>query len=294
MTPSKLRPLGIGEIMDGAFALYRKHFGALVLVALVCGIPSALANLVPQDGLGIVLMLALMFVGSLAGTVGFAGLTWMCAELVLGRPATVKEALALGARNLLRVLISFLGVGLAVMLPLVGLGLAMMAVGWALGPFEGAAAVVAGFLAVLAPLTLASYLIVRYFAVYQVIVLERDRHFLKRSAVLARGAFWKISVVWTLGLMIVAVPWTVIGAGFLGVAFQSAGEGGEMAMREAFAQLAIVSAVLFWLVSALTTPFLTALGVVLYFDQRVRKDGLDVALAMQGLDVPPPGKTIAA
>ena len=33
MTPPMLRPLSVGEILDTAFSLYRRHFGALATVA---------------------------------------------------------------------------------------------------------------------------------------------------------------------------------------------------------------------------------------------------------------------
>ena len=42
MTPPMLRPLTVGEILDTSFSLYRRHFGALATVALVCtGIPRS-------------------------------------------------------------------------------------------------------------------------------------------------------------------------------------------------------------------------------------------------------------
>ena len=46
-----LRPLSVGEILDTAFSLYRRHFGALATVSLVCtGLPLVLRLFVEASG----------------------------------------------------------------------------------------------------------------------------------------------------------------------------------------------------------------------------------------------------
>ena len=51
MTPPILRPLTVGEILDTSFALYRRHFGALATVSLICtGLPLILRLFVEASG----------------------------------------------------------------------------------------------------------------------------------------------------------------------------------------------------------------------------------------------------
>jgi hypothetical protein len=46
-----LRPLSVGEILDTSFSLYRRHFGALATVSLVCtGLPLVLRLFVEASG----------------------------------------------------------------------------------------------------------------------------------------------------------------------------------------------------------------------------------------------------
>ena len=51
MTPPNLRPLSVGEILDTSFSLYRRHFGALATVSLICtGLPLVLRLFVEAAG----------------------------------------------------------------------------------------------------------------------------------------------------------------------------------------------------------------------------------------------------
>jgi len=291
MTKSGLRPLSIGEILDGAFTLYREHFGLLVLTTALCGLPALVADFALPE-------LVSAIVGLLGGLVTYAALTWMAAEIVLGRRPDMGTAIGFGVRSAPRIVASTMCVGLVMVLAMGGAGLVGAGIGLLGGGSESGrvvTAVAGGFVA----LCLLSYLFVRYFAVYQVVVLERERHFLKRSALLARGAFWKISTVWTVGALVVSLPWMLVlfGAGF-GVGMSGGLEGGELDPETTQAALVLVALIpiVTWLMSALTSPFTSALGVLLYLDQRVRKDGLDVELAVTGLEVHPAGrgKSLAA
>jgi hypothetical protein len=292
MTKSGLRPLSIGEILDGTFTLYRGHFGALVLVAASCGLPGLVADLaLPTPVAGLIAFLG--------GVVSYVALTWMAAEIVFGREVQTGSAISFGVRNAIRVVACMIGLGLVMML----------AVGFAGGLAAGAVTLLytgepeAGRIWMMVAAgtvggIVFSYLFVRYFAVYQIVVLEGEKHFqrlLKRSALLARGAFWKISTVWTLGWIVVSLPWMLVGAG---AAFTAASGGGLDAaqLQATDGLLPAVMSALGWLVTALTAPFTAALGVLLYLDQRVRKDGLDVELVVAGIEggAAGPGKSRAA
>ncbi|HVL18104.1 MAG TPA: hypothetical protein VM387_08905, partial [Gemmatimonadales bacterium] len=46
-----LRPLSVGEILDVSFQLYRRHFAALAMVALICsGLPVLLSLFIEASG----------------------------------------------------------------------------------------------------------------------------------------------------------------------------------------------------------------------------------------------------
>jgi len=291
MTKSGLRPLSIGEILDGTFTLYREHFGVLVLTAAVCGLPALVVDFALPE-------IVAMIVGIAGGIVTYAALTWMAAEIVLGRRVDMGAAIGFGVRNAPRIVVSMLCLGLVMMLAMGGGGALVAGLVAATAPLGDGAriggAIVGGVLVAL----LASYVLVRYFAVYQIVVLEKERHFLKRSALLAQGAMWKIGIVWTVGSLVVSLPWMLVG---FGAAFSAGfgagleGETADFAATDAALVLMAVIPILTWLMNALTVPFTSALGVLLYLDQRVRKDGLDVELAVSGLEVRRPGgKPLAA
>jgi hypothetical protein len=150
-----------------------------------------------------------------------------------------------------------------------------------LGSMGGAAAVVGGFLMFV--LIFAAYLgiIGLLFAVAPAVIVERagPLEALERSVTLARGALGRV-----IGLMLVTILIT-----YLPVM-------GVMAVTGGFAQLAnpeavpsgaqfITQQVLSMGVGILTTPFMVAVIVLLYFDRRVRTEALDVQMMTDSLAV---------
>jgi hypothetical protein len=102
---------------------------------------------------------------------------------------------------------------------------------------------------------------------------------LTRSFALTKTRWWQCFAVYYVGSMLtslVAVGLTAVLDGAIGAAV-----GGTTA-------LAIATGVSGALTSALTTPFLAAAIVVLYFDMRVRAEGFDIQVALQHMPPPPP------
>ncbi len=98
MNPPALRPLSAGEILDVSFQLYRRHFGALVTVALVCsGIP-VLFNVFIQASGGILanltLTLAYYVILAVLSSIATAATVFIVSESYLGRPLGPWEALS--------------------------------------------------------------------------------------------------------------------------------------------------------------------------------------------------------
>lgn len=93
-----LTPLTFGELLDGAFAIYRRQFRTLVFVAAVCYGPLQLVTLYAESAGGwaenpwtIPAVLLLWSIGSLIGT---GAIVRIVSDGYLMRDTTVPEALA--------------------------------------------------------------------------------------------------------------------------------------------------------------------------------------------------------
>jgi len=92
---------------------------------------------------------------------------------------------------------------------------------------------------------------------------------LARSWRLTTGSFWRLSVIYTVALIILIALELVIGsvAGFLAGALAH----GDLAVVTAFAEVIGI------ILGALVTPFYGALALAVLADLRVRKEGADLA-----------------
>lgn len=270
-----LRPLSIGEILDGAFALYRRHFVVMVATVAVLTAPGTLLQVeFPTVG-GLVM--------SIGTVIALVALTGQTSDALLGGQPELASGLMFGLRRTGAALMAIIVTSFMIILsalPFAGLA---WWVGLEMAPDRSGLSVLTYILLlaviVLAGVSVVSYLVLRWFAVMQIAVLEPTTHFMRRSAVLARGALWKISVVWLVGSLIVGVPNTLAGIG-QGVATVLNEDGSGTGLMAASLALA-------WVITALGTPFTAALLTLLYYDQRVRKDGLDVELAVSRAVAPP-------
>src|SRR5688572_897428 len=100
-----MRPLGLTEILDESFGLYRKRFGLLFGIALipnvVVGLLTAfmsvqMASTVPGDFTQLMVMLMfsmiLLLVAYLGAEVGNAAMTSAISEGILGRMSTLGSS----------------------------------------------------------------------------------------------------------------------------------------------------------------------------------------------------------
>ncbi|WP_406344221.1 hypothetical protein [Streptomyces sp. NBC_00648] len=299
-----LRPLGVGEILDGAVSTMRAHWrtvlGLTITVAVITQIADILVQryLLPDppeidpnatgteaidqafDSLRSSL-LSLLPIGVLAliGTLFVtAVLTVVISRSVLGRPVTLREAWAEARPRLLPLL------GLLVLLPLmagavVGIGILPGAL---IGSDAGAA--LAG-LGGLAAVVVVIWLLVQFSLAAPALMLERQGlvKSLRRSAKLVRGAWWRIFGITLLTLlltfivsMIIAIPFTVIGTlvddGSAGSLFS----GASSDFGWPFLIITGIGAVIG---SAITYPISAGVAALLYIDQRIRREALDLDLA---------------
>ena len=110
---------------------------------------------------------------------------------------------------------------------------------------------------------------------------------ISRSRELARGAWGRIFGIFVVSYIIIMIPSVLVGA-TTGVALAGAmlSSGDPEAATAAMGWFSAVNNVLSILLSALTTPFLTAALTVLYYDRRVRTEALDLEIATERLGVP--------
>jgi hypothetical protein len=91
------QPMSLGELLDGAFTLYRRHFTALVGVAAVCYGPFQLIRLYVEVGGGWREHLGLLFlsvlIGLVAGLIGSAAILKVVSDGYLGREPDARDAL---------------------------------------------------------------------------------------------------------------------------------------------------------------------------------------------------------
>jgi len=300
-----LRPMSVGEILDGAFRAIRANpkatFGLSLLIMGVTAVIEAAvialimnATLLPLLGQGAAdVGMQSLGTGLLASTVGalFAVLGVFVASIVLtallivsvsesvvGRVATIGQIWRAAKGQLWRlvgltVLLALLSfVGLMVLAAAVAILTALLIQVFDASPF---ALVPVIFVAYLGFLVAIAYFVVRFMLASPALMLERigPAAAIGRSWRLSRGHFWRI-----FGIMILATLIVVI----LSVAMLvpvSALTSLVPVGPDTLVVISIVMNVLQVLVSALTTPFMAAVVALTYIDVRMRKEGLDVALA---------------
>jgi hypothetical protein len=292
-----LRPLSLGDILDGAVKAVRHNPGAMIGLALLVNavflLPSALLSVLigtrladgvssdsPAASLTTLPASISVAVFSQLATLVLSGLlVHAVGEAVLGRKPSIGEVWRAARGRLLAVIGVNLLVG-AVTLVVAALLLTPGAV--LLAQRHVASGVSLLVLAALVVLVGACWVTVRTCMAGPAIVLERQTvpAALRRSFALTRGAFWR-----TLGILLLAgvIAWFVsslisapIGIAAV-VAVAGAGLDGD-ASTTGLSVLTVLNHVGSLLASAVTTPFVAAVTCLLYIDRRMRAEALDVVL----------------
>ncbi|WP_406008597.1 glycerophosphoryl diester phosphodiesterase membrane domain-containing protein [Streptomyces sp. NBC_00637] len=318
-----LRPLAVGEILDGAVATMRTYWrtvlGISLTVAVVTqvfvvllqglvldastdttalGDPSATADEqlgAMGDALrasGPVLLITL--IGTITAT---ALLTAVTSRAVLGKPVTLGEAWRDARPQVLKLFgLIFLLMLIAAATVLVCLlpGILVSAAG---NSDAGAALKAFG---ILASIVVVLGLLIRLSLASPALMLEKQsiKKALGRSAKLTRGSWWRVFGIQLLALiianivaMIVVVPFAVLGSAL--------SDGGISGMVDASNDYGwtylIVAGIGSVLGSMITFPISAGVTVLLYVDQRIRREALDLDLAraagLQGYGASAPGTT---
>ncbi|MDE2879899.1 hypothetical protein [Candidatus Palauibacter soopunensis] len=286
------RPLGFGEILDGAIQFYRRDFGLYFLIALVGSLPGyamGLAVGVPSTGvdssgnpafgdLGLEFAIllpaaAISWIATLAVAVA------ICARLE-GRSASLENAYrgvlrpfpSAAGGHLLALLIVFLGSALA-MIPVIVLG----GIGIAASGNAVVAAVFFGIVGLSAALAVLGLWFWTSFAIFPAVLMEgrTAAEAVRRSLKLSKGARLRILGIMLVVLIIRDGPSFGIFALFGGLEmFTSPATAGTVS-----AGVMALQNTLDLLFGSLITPFAVATLFLLYHDRRVRLEAADLETA---------------
>lgn len=282
----------LGEILDGSFNIYRRHFGLLMRLSIILvWLPTALAvylqvrfsgtpveflNMIEQYPLASIgfgfLALVIWTTGSLllkAGTIR------VISDSYLGQEPELGASLRFGVAKILPLLLVALSKGLLLALiylgGFIGVG-AMVLLGRLLGPAIGALMILAG---VVGLVWFVIWVACGYGVTTPIVVLEdlaSSFDAFSRSWTLTRGErrkiFNTVAVAWLLSQFL---PQLVVGgiSGILGAA-------GNTALQPFFVALAS-------LIGIVLAPILPCALTLLYYDLRVRREAFDLQILSEQL-----------
>jgi len=273
-----LHPMGVGEILDGALTMYRRHFGLFAKVGIVAmWLPTAMLIYVQLAG-GTEQHLFLFFVawviGQFAGLFLTAAAVRIISDSYLGRTAELGEALSLGASKIWPLLV--VGLGKFIILFLLGL---VLGVGASLTipalVSGGGTAAIFLFLAFLGGCWLLLFVMCGYAVTTPVVVLETlasSFDAFGRSWDLTRKFKFKIFAIWFVAFLMIYLPIIALGVlgGYFSITFPIIGH-----------VIQVVSAAL----PIVMYPIFSCILTLIYYDLRVRREAFDLQILGQQLGI---------
>jgi hypothetical protein len=272
--PAPIRPLGVAEILDGAVRLLRDNARAALTITVPFAVArAALAALLQYAAIRATTGQALTVIGGLLlgvvlGTVLTGLLAPLFSSALLGGRMTAGQAVRrVGGRAAWRLVV------LAV--------LVTVAEGAGLVAFGAGGVFLWGVWAVAAP----------------ALVLERTtvRAALSRSRRLVEGTFWRVWGIRALGWVLttvlgffVALPFELLAAYVSGAKLLD--PTGGVTHPAVYVTIVAVGSLLS---GAIVTPISSAVDVLLYTDLRMRKEGMDIVLALPPRPAPA-GQSVTA
>ncbi|MCX5343183.1 glycerophosphoryl diester phosphodiesterase membrane domain-containing protein [Streptomyces atratus] len=299
-----LRPLGVGEILDGAVSTMRAHWRTVLGITLTVSVIAQIAIILVQRYLlpepaaidpnatgsealrqtadsaqsSLVNSVPSLLITMIATLITTSVLTVVISRSVLGRPVTLSDAWAEARPRLAQLL------GLTLLLALISAAImtAGLLPGMLVGSAAGAGLIVIGLMAAF---VVVIWLMVRFCLASPALMLERQSitTSMRRSAKLVRGAWWRTFGILALtGLLtlvvsvIIAIPFSVIAMAMDGGGVGSFLTDGSTDFGWPFL---IVSGIGQVITATITYPLSAGVMALLYIDQRIRREALDIELA---------------
>ncbi|WP_035793389.1 DUF7544 domain-containing protein [Kitasatospora mediocidica] len=285
-----LRPLSVGEILDGSISTVRKYWRTVLGLSLVVAVLtnttlSAVTWYTRSSDSGataIIAFAAAIVLDLLAGLLLTALLTMVISKAIVGESITLGPAWRAARPQLGKLL------GVSLLVPLIVGGIvAVSAIPLVVALAVGGAtpiAVVIGFPVLFAGFLVSIWAGIRLSLSAPALMLEKQGVLaaLARSRRLVRGSWWRILGVTLLGYLLtmllsdmVAIPFGVLSAVVGGSPLTAFG-GGSGTTSLAALVITTVGAILG---SLLSYPVTAGISVLLYVDQRIRREALDIELA---------------
>ena len=301
-----LRPLSLGELLDRAFTLYRRHFWLFVGVmavpsvfALVLGListwfqqtsrtmASAAPGVAPTGEViammfGLLAAMAVIMVAYfIVYTVALGASSLAVSELYVGRPVTISEVYRGIRRHVGRLLLLMLLVSVRVGgVAFTGATFLTVAIGMTAAGNSPFLSILVGFLGLLASGGLCIFMLLRYGVAVPALVLENltARNAIRRSIELTEGSRFR---VFLLGVCATMISYAGI-ALFQGPFGMAALFAGAETTRGFWLSLAgVVSGTIG---NTFTAPIMIVGLALLYYDTRIRHEALDLDLMIAALD----------
>lgn len=299
----RFRALSLGELLDSAFSLYRRNVLLIVSITAVVQVPAAVLTLVVYQltgyaaraealqrlaqatrgasperlnqlfGSSLATLIPLLIIGGVVALVQWlvieplatAAMTGAVSDLYLGRRSSLWSAY----RGVLRRLAAVLGVTALLLLAGIGAIAAVVALVTLLGLALGPAGAGLGVLLVPGAAILAAIAFTRLTFAMPAVIIERCAavEALRRSWGLVRGSTGRIFGILLLVTIITGVI-TALLTGLLQVGTQF----GDAATRLVLQQLVALVA------TVLVQPVTLIVVVLLYYDQRIRREAFDIEM----------------
>ncbi len=312
---AELRPLGLGELIDRTFTLYRNHFwlfcGVMVVPECIRVLVSVLWSLSPQarrfqnvgmnpgsDPIAVLSAAmsnfsAIFLIGIfqlLIYLVAIGAVTYAVSDVYLHRAASVQAVYRQTVRRAggvigLSLVLGAIAFVLWMAAAIIGVLLGVI-VGGALAAASGGAAgrvvgtIVGGFLVIviiLAALALVIWILMRFAVSMQILLIEERGVFdsLSRSGMLTEGNRWRIFLAGLITFLIVVALSAAFTVPLAVITMIDA-----LKSHVVPVWLQIVTAIAGGLGGVITGPLLAITMALIYYDLRIRKEGFDIEAAM--------------
>ncbi len=274
-----LHPMELGEILDGALTIFRRHFGLFVKIGVVAlWFPVALTIYIQLAGgteQHLVLWFVVQVIAYFAGLFLTAAAIRVISDSYLGRPPELAEALSLGASRIWPLFVVGFGKSVIVGLLAAVIGVVAAFAVPTMAAGGGGAGAIALILAILGGCWFIVFVLCGYAVTTPVVVLENlggAFDAFGRSWELTRSFKRKIFGIAVVAFLIVYVPIAAVATlgAFLRIEMPVVGQAIE-----------VVSAAL----PIVVMPLLSCVFTLMYYDLRVRREAFDLQILGQQLGI---------
>ncbi len=274
-----LHPMELGEILDGALTIFRRHLGLFVKVGVVAlWLPVAITVYIQLAGgteQHIFLWIVSVLISYFAGLFLTAAAIRVISDSYMGRPPELGEALSLGASKIWPLFVVGIGKTIIISILVAAIGIIVSIAAPAMVAGGSAGAMLLVLIAVIGGCWLLAFVLCGYAVTTPVVVLENlggAFDAFGRSWDLTRGFKRKIFGIGVVAFLMIYLPIMIIGG--LGGYFRLTSPVIGQAIEVFSAGLPIV-----------VYPLSSCIVTLIYYDLRVRREAFDLQVLGQQLGI---------